>query len=116
MKRIQHRGRLRLPGDVFQLADRRMQDLVDDAARQSFQRQFLLGSDRPQAAAHPVDFCLADCFQMFPERNDRGYDVERLQAGAEALDLSGNNGLGPLGFAVAVSKWLEATDCRSSMS
>ena len=45
---VDHGGRFRLARRRLQRADRRMHDLVDDAARERFDRQFLLGRHGPR--------------------------------------------------------------------
>jgi hypothetical protein len=77
-------------------------DLVDDAASERVNGQFLLGGKRPQSAAHAIDFGLADGFQMVLQRNDGGDDFERLQASVETLDFHVDDVVGKFGFLLAV--------------
>ena len=114
---IDHGRGFRFPRRGLQSGDRRMHDLVDDAAGQRFDRHLLLGSQCAQAAAHAVDFGLANGFQVILQRDDGRHHIERLQAGLESLDFAGDDGLGALGFLAAVGDVARDTACcRSSMS
>ena len=79
-----------------------MHDLVDDAASQGFDGQFLIGGHRAQASAHAIDFGLANRFEMILQADDGRNDVERLQAGVKFFDLAVDDGFGLFGFLLAI--------------
>src|SRR5579864_4257747 len=99
---INHRRRLGVAGRGFQGADRSVHDLVDDAPGKGLDGHLLIGREWSKTSANAVDLCLANRLEMVLQRNNRGYDVERLDARVEALHLRSHDGLGALGFLATV--------------
>src|SRR3984957_563874 len=90
----------------LQRGDGGVHDFVDDAAGQGFDGDFLFGGHVAEAAAHSIDFGLANGFEVVLQAHDCRHNVTRVLAGFEAgfevFDFAGDDGFGALGFFAAV--------------
>src|SRR5208282_3097022 len=95
-------GRFRIARSSFQSADGGVHDLVDDTAGQCFDRQFLVGGHRTQAAANSINLGLTNGFEVVLQADDGGNHVESLEASLKLLDLAIDDGLRLFRFLPAV--------------
>ena len=86
-----------------------MHNLVHDALSQGIDRELLLGGERSQTPAHPIDFALANGLQLILQRKDSRHNSESLQPLMEALHFHTDDLLRAIGFLLAIR---EMSRCR----
>ena len=96
------RGGFRIARRRFQRADGSVHDFINDAARQRFDGQFLIGGHRTKAAANAIDLGLANGFEVILQADDGGNHIERLQASVEFLHLAVDDRLRLFRFFLAI--------------
>src|ERR1700704_1141268 len=89
-------------GGHFQRTDRRVHDLVDNAASQRFDGHFLFWRHLTETSTYAVNLRLPDSFKMVVQRDNRRDNVERLQADLKLLDFAIDDGFGFFGLLLAI--------------
>ena len=91
-----------LAGCLFEGLHGRVEELVDKAARERFDRCDLLGREGIEAGVDAAELGLADFLGLALERDDGGRDVDGALTLMEAFDLSGDECFGVSGLGLAL--------------
>ena len=79
-----------------------MHDLVDNATSEHVDSHFLIRRQRTETSADAVDFGLTNGLEVVLQRDNRGHDIEGLDARLKALDLAVDNSFRAVRFFLAV--------------
>src|ERR1700730_11122425 len=81
-------------GLARQFRDGPVGDLVDHALGESFQRLFLLESERSELGAHAGELGGSPAFELFLQAHNRGHHFSRLEAGDHAIHFLADDRFG----------------------